>query len=52
MSKPYRHRRRPQKMRDPYGLSGRGEHETLRVGHVIHPQWTRKLVRMVTRVFR
>lgn len=37
----------------PYGgRLGRAEHRVLRVGHGVRPEYTRKLIRMITRVFR
>lgn len=32
--------------------SARGEHRALRVGHGLRPEYSRKMLRMLTRVFR
>ncbi len=46
-------RRPPSGRREPYGeLPPRAEHRAVRTGHILHPQYGRKLLRMITRVFR
>lgn len=38
----------------PYGepKEHRSEHRVLKIGHIFRPEYSRKLVRMITRVFR
>jgi hypothetical protein len=38
--------------RTPYGDPRRSEHRAIRVGHILRPEYSRKLIRMITRVFR
>jgi hypothetical protein len=38
---------------EPYGdRAGRNEHRAVRTGHNLRPQYGRKLLRMITRLFR
>jgi hypothetical protein len=37
---------------EPYGSRGKGEHRALRVGHLVRPEYSKKIVRVITRVFR
>jgi hypothetical protein len=46
-------RRKSYGRHEPYGgKQTRSEHRALRVGHILRPEYSRKLVRMITRVFR
>jgi len=48
----FRRRRDVHDPHKPYGGSRRGEHRAIRIGHVLRPEYSKKLIRMITRVFR
>jgi hypothetical protein len=46
----FRRQHRPHR---PYGdHAGRDEHRAVRIGHTLRPQYGRKLLRLITRLFR
>jgi hypothetical protein len=47
-----RRRREARDPRKPYGDPRRSEHRAIRIGHILRPEYSKKLIRMITRVFR
>lgn len=45
-------RRDAQEQGKPYGDPRRSEHRAIRIGHILRPEYSKKLIRMITRVFR